>query len=479
MNVISKNRYMSNHKIFLCGLFGFLFIASGCKNFIEVDAPTTSVNAINVYEDNSTAAAVLTGIYAKMAATFFSLNLSVYPELSSDNLELFDQNNELAKLYYQNALRSSYAVSSSIVFWNDLYANVYVCNAAIEGLNRTNKLNSSVKQHLLGEAYFMRSFYYFYLINLYGDVPLAVSTDYSVNATLSRSSINTIYKQIVADLNLSQQLLDNNYLDGGVAQATTERLRPNKMAATALLARVYLYMKNYAQAETEASAVINQTALYFPVQLDDVFMKNSKETIWALQPVKANLNTDEGNFYIYTTAGPNNVNFVNLSTQLLSNFEIGDQRKRTWIGNFSVGAKNYAYPRKYKVKTSDGALAEYTIVLRLAEQFLIRAEARAEQNNISGAQMDLNVIRHRAGLGDTPAATLKDLRIAILRERRMELFSEWGNRWFDLKRTGQIDVVMSGVTPLKGGIWETYNALYPIPLGELQSNPLLIQNKGY
>jgi hypothetical protein len=131
-------------------------------------------------------------------------------------------------------------------------------------------------------------------------------------------------------------------------------------------------------------------------------------------------------------------------------------------------------------------MTEYFMVLRLGEQYLIRAEARAKQGNIGGAQSDLNVIRNRAGLPNTTASDEASLITAILKERRVELFCEWGHRWFDLKRLGKIDEVMNIVTPIKSNgtvQWQSYKALYPLPLGDLFinniQNPYLTQNPGY
>jgi len=126
-------------------------------------------------------------------------------------------------------------------------------------------------------------------------------------------------------------------------------------------------------------------------------------------------------------------------------------------------------------------MTEYTMVLRLAEQYLIRAEARAQQNNLSAAQSDLNVIRTRAALSPTTANTQSTLLTAILHERQVELFSEWGHRWFDIKRTGNVDAVMGngGACAAKGGVWNTNWQLYPIIQLQLQLNPALVQNSGY
>ena len=116
------------------------------------------------------------------------------------------------------------------------------------------------------------------------------------------------------------------------------------------------------------------------------------------------------------------------------------------------------------------------MVLRLAEQYLIRAEARAQQNNISGAQSDVNVIRNRAGLANTTATTQGTLLSAIEHERQIELFAEWGHRWMDLKRTNRADAILG---PLKSSNWQSSDVLFPIPLTQIQNDPNFTQNSGY
>jgi hypothetical protein len=173
----------------------------------------------------------------------------------------------------------------------------------------------------------------------------------------------------------------------------------------------------------------------------------------------------------------------------VNSFEVGDLRAKpkNWIDTITVAGTKYYFPYKYKVNNSPGVtkpsgMTEYFMMLRLGEQYLIRAEARAQLGNIGGAQNDLTAIRARAGLGATTANDKASLLAAILDERRHELFTEWGHRWLDLKRTGNIDAVMSVVTPQKSnGViqWQTFQALYPLPLGDLQKDINLTQNPGY
>jgi len=120
--------------------------------------------------------------------------------------------------------------------------------------------------------------------------------------------------------------------------------------------------------------------------------------------------------------------------------------------------------------------------MRLAEQYLIRAETEANGagGGTNSAVQDLNIIRNRAGLANYSGATDKaSLVTAILHERQVELFTELGHRWLDLKRTATVNAVMSVVTPQKGGTWDANWQLYPIPRTEIQVNPNLKQNPGY
>lgn len=200
-----------------------------------------------------------------------------------------------------------------------------------------------------------------------------------------------------------------------------------------------------------------------------------------------NRNTYEGAYFILTAKPQlNNINSSTLSPQLLAAFEATDQRKTSWIGKFTdatVTPKiDYYYPYKYQVASS-ATITEYSTVLRLSEQYLIRAEARALQDNLSGAIDDIDVIRKRAGLllikNTNPTISKPDLLSAILKERQTELFCEYGHRWLDLKRTGKVDEVMKIVTPIKLGAWDTNFQLFPIPQKDRDNDNQLTQNLGY
>ncbi|HMR19635.1 MAG TPA: RagB/SusD family nutrient uptake outer membrane protein, partial [Sphingobacterium sp.] len=246
--------------------------------------------------------------------------------------------------------------------------------------------------------------------------------------------------------------------------------------ASAFLARVYLYIGDWDKAEAESNIVISNTALFeLAANLDDVFLKNSREAIWQWMPSNSGQNAVEGSYFILTGAP----NIASLSLDLVSHFETGDKRKERWMGSFSDGVNTWYFPFKYKQKVPTSASVEYSVVMRLAELYLVRSEARANMNNLTGAVDDLDKLRSRAELpliSDTsPGINKEELLLLIGRERRSELFTE-NHRWYDLIRTGQADVVM---TAIKAG-WQATDILFPLPESELLINPLLQpQNPGY
>jgi hypothetical protein len=485
------------HKIFtIATIFLFILVTTGCKKLIEIDPPVGNVNEANVYKADATSIAVLNGIYSKMignsSGSIFNGTggISLLAGLSADELTLYSGagDNKLIA-FYKNELTATSAFSNyGSEFWAGsggagLYAYIFICNAAIEGLSKSTTLTPSVKQQLLGEAKFLRAFFYFYLVNLYGDVPLALSTDPGINARLPRAPKAQVYTQIVNDLKEAQNLLSSNFLNGSLAaySGSPERVRPTKWAATALLAKVYLYTADYSDAEAQASSVISQANLFSLSSLNDVFLKNSTETIWQIQPIASGRNTEDAFTFILPASGPNgSMNPVYVSNQLLQNFEVNDKRKTSWLSSVTPsGTLTYYFPFKYMSSIASGTATEYLMIMRLAEQYLIRAEARAQLNNINGSKDDLNKIRTRAGLGNTSANDQAALLAAIMHERQVELFTELGQRWLDLKRTGNVNSVMSMVTPLKGGTWETKDQLYPVPVSDILKNPNLVQNPGY
>jgi hypothetical protein len=355
----------------------------------------------------------------------------------------------------------------------------------IEGASASEALRPAVRQQLVAEAKFTRAFLYFYLVNLYGELPLALTTDYEKNALLPRSPTAAIYDQVIGDLQECVSQLSGDYLDATLLDVSGQRVRPTRWAAEALLAKVYLYNGQWAEAASAATTVIAETGRFrLMTDPDSVFLADNREAIWQLQPTTAGHNTEDALIFILPPSGPTDYNGgggnpVYLSQRFLAAFEPGDLRRTHWIDSVVAAGVTYHYPYKYKVGKLNEPVTEYLTMLRLGEMYLIRAEAKARLDMIPEAQNDLNAIRRRAGLGDTDAATGDDLVRSIMQERRIELFTEMGNRWMDLKRWGIVDAAMSVETPLKGGNWKSYQQWYPVPFDDVQKDPNLHQTQGY
>lgn len=452
------------------------FLLCSCEKFLEVGNPPDKVTAQFVYSSNGTAAAVLTGIYYDLqnlgsGIAQGSSGITVHCGLFADEFNTYPLG------VYSGASQNS----SFYDFWTPIYQLIYRTNAAIEGLSSSTTLSLPIKHQLLGEAQFLRAFFYFYLINLYGDVPLLTTTSYKENYKAGRVNRDEVYEQIIKDLLTARELMSSEYLGADAFMKVLDRTRPNKWCANALLARVYLYTKKWNDAESMASEVIGNKELYDTTELLSVFLKNSKEAIWQLESsVDGWYYTRDARLFTLINGRPDAFeNPIWVSSFLLSAFEIGDHRKNVWINVDSSSGKKFEYFSKYKVYQALDTVAENLMVLRIGEQLLIRAEARAQSGNIEGALHDLNLIRRRAHLPELSFMSKELLLDAILQERKVELFCEWGHRWFDLKRCEKINDVMNVVCPLKGGVWSPYKQLLPVPVREIRLNDNIFQNDGY
>ncbi len=469
----------------ICVCFVFTILSS-CKKLIDINPPPTSVTGSSVYNEDATAIAVITGMYAKLMQNYYSsvnpMSMSFFIGLSADEFTLWNGVTLQQQIsYYKNDLDGGNTGIGS-EFWNNVYPYIYSCNSAIEGLNNSTTLTPEIKTQLLGESFFLRAYFYFYMVNLYGDVPLALSSDYKTNQSLARTNKDKVYQQIISDLKIAKTLLSSNYLDKTLLLSTVERVRPTQWAATALLARTYLYTGKWDSAVAQSTILINNTNMFKLNLIDSVFKKNNAEAIWQTQPVTTGTtNTYDAYEFIIPTTGPNGSQPVCLSNSLMSAFEANDKRQSIWVGNVDVSGTIYYYPYKYKQNGQNVPVSEYLTIFRLAEQYLIRSEANAQLNQLATSLVDLNTIRLRAGLPAFSIMSQADLLNTILHERRVEFFSEFGHRWFDLKRTLNIDAVMGtgGGCLSKGGVWSSFKQLYPLPLFDLQSDLNLSQNNGY
>jgi len=464
----------------LTSIFLSLFF-TGCNKLVEVNPPIAKFDATKVYLKDITAIAVLTGIYQQMSTEGIfqgTSSMSYLLGLSADELIDYSGGNSIQTFAFQNSI-----TSNNVPFWEKLYSLIYVTNTALAGITDSSTLSDHVRSQLTGEAKFTRAFLYYYLTALWGDVPLVLTTDYKVNGQLTRMEKTGVYKQIINDLLDAERLLDDKFFLSDLTTETDERIRPTKWAAKAMLARMYLYTKNYSAAEALASQLIEREDLFHLEKLENVFLTTSRETIWQIQSSNPSWNTYDAVGFILNGA-PNYFQPVAISSHLTNAFEPGDLRLERWIGQYDDGTSNYFYAFKYKVNTEFAPKTEALTVFRLSEQYLIRSEARSMQNKIPQAVDDINIIRDRSRGPATTTVHNPLPRVAygistdnlinrILHERQVELFTEWGHRWLDLKRLDRLNATMPEITLEKGGTWNDFKSLFPIPINDILYNKTL------
>jgi hypothetical protein len=243
-----------------------------------------------------------------------------------------------------------------------------------------------------------------------------------------------------------------------------------------LQAKVQLYRKQWQAAYDAAGAVINSGMYALEPDPNNVFLDGSSEAIWQLPAIGPNNVTMEASAFIpYSNSVPQYL----VTPFLQRAFETGDQRWLDWVRDYVVNVngsdQHFFVPYKYKNLNASFPTVEDYMIFRFADVLLIHAEAAAHLGKTTEALADLDLVRDRAGLSPSTATTADDIIAAVLHERQVELFCEWSNRWFDLKRTGTAAAVLSAE---KTG-WKDYQALYPVPRTQRQFNSALKQNPGY
>lgn len=455
-------------------LFLVLIIVSGhwltsCSKFVDLGSPKGSQDLETTFNDEGSATAAVLNLYS-----LYERDLGFAPATSGMAADIFETDDPMLAEFQNNNI-SIYNFYSGSYLWATYYFQIRRCNLILAGLTATTALPEALKNQLTGEALFFRSLMFFNLVNLYGDVPLTVSFNEGENAGLARSPSSDVWAQLVDDLKTAQSLLKPEYPSG-------QRARVNQHAATTLLARAYLYLEDWTNAELEADKVI-KSGLYRLVDPVETFKNNSDETI--LQLYTPTGTSSMANLYLPFVSDQTPLFY--LRSDFGRAFELAsdgsdDLRLTHWVGVNDLGRQ---YMNKYKIPGGTGD--EYTILLRFAELYLIRAEARAMQNNLQGTESsvsDLNFVRQRAGLMPLTTGNQPELRAWIEQERKVELFGEAAHRWFDLKRTPgfadpsttRADEILS---TLKGAFWSPDDQIFPIPADQIDLNPALGQNPGY
>ena len=431
-----------------------------CKKFTEIGAPPTQVLSSDVFINDITASSAIMGLYTGNVATQMLVPYTMYPGMSADDVQYNTPSTDYDG-FETNTVSINNAINANA--WYYAYQYLRNINYDIVGLTASTTLTPSVQNQLLGEAKFLRAFVLFELVNFYGDVPMPLSNNDNENAFLPRTAAKDVWTQIIVDLKDAQSLLPEAYTG-------TFRARINKWAATTLLARAYLYNKDYPNAEAEATKVID-SKVYTIVAPASAFINSSNEIVWQIANTTG-ISTYGANY----NSAANSLPTYSLYDTLYKSFETGDLRKTNWTSDTTASGVTYHRVTKYKIRSGTTG-NEYNVALRFAELYLIRGEARAQQDKLPLAKADIDVLRTRAGLtGLSAALSHDDMLLAIEQERKVELFGEWGHRWFDLKRTNRAATVIGGQ---KMNTWKNTAVLYPVPDAQRLINTSLSQNDGY
>jgi hypothetical protein len=484
-------------------------IFSACSDFLDEEAKGIQVDK-NYYKTESDAVAATDAIYSYLISDADAYNLWndhfgglffndfwELPELMSDNAV-----SKLSSPEYQSITNfqvDAYSIRVSCL-WRDFYTTINVCNTVIAKVPAIHFTDEIKKNQLIAEAKFFRALCYFELTRFFGDVPLHTDPTESVSeAQISRTPVDQIYPVILEDLDFAEKNL--RYED---------RLgygRPYASSASALLARVYLTLGQKEKNNTYLQNAVEKADAVIPAfpmgSYEDLFKLENRfkgERIW-----EANFNASlsqewKGNQFLVRLlpkmntekGGPNNAQgWVAATDNLYNIFEPNDKRRDvTLFKSFtytdgSTETFDAPYFGKYwdRIAEPKGNASNATFpYLRTAEMYLIKAEALNEinQNPTQAAKDALNAVRHRAGLGDTPANNYADFKKAVLAERRVEFAME-GHRWHDLVRMCSLEEIKDLVGAAKPGVVpRNANYLFPIPNNDIIiSNGRLTQNEGY
>jgi hypothetical protein len=447
----------------------FSVLLTGCgENFLNVN-PETYQGAANFFQTKSQFTQAVNGAYAPLQG-IYNNQMWALAEMRSDNTSYQYNTGDRSGFPFEeiDEFREISNNTHTTGFFNNAVLGISRANVILDRIDAST-LDAASKDQIAGEASFLRAFYYFQLVRVFGDVPLVLkevkSTDEAFTVSVKKP-VADIYAQILVDAKRAVDKLPDTYA------AAADKGRAAKGSARTLLGEIYLTQKNYAAATTELKAVVSSAKYTLNANYADNFAvakKNGPESVFEIQYVEGP--NGENSSFIYTFAPYNSGASVapfalasgaaagwNAPTKdLLDAYEAGDLRKEASVGlNFidpntkavAPYIKKYLNPHAVRFQTGDNFP-----VYRYSDVLLMLAESLNETGYQADAEAFalLNQVRSRAGLpaktsgnalANLKVATQDDFRKAIAQERRVELSFE-NHRWFDLVRTGKVTETMT------------------------------------
>ncbi|WP_221452650.1 RagB/SusD family nutrient uptake outer membrane protein [Mucilaginibacter sp. FT3.2] len=487
------NQFLFVLAMLLCGTMS-------CKKVLD-KPPLTAITADNYFKNGDDAESAITGCYdALQDDGYYGSVLNLLGEMPSD-----DVSSANADVFALDKIQWTATTSQPGRLFLNAFKGINRANSVIKYVpSITTGITTQRRGQILGEAYFLRALHYFNLVKCFGGVPLhLVPTETESQSAMARSTTDQVYTQIESDLTLAESLLPESFGNTGI-----DRTRATKGAVNALQAKVYLYERKWQLCISAAGKVMSNanygTSLNTPFN-DLLPFKNHQESIFEVQYA----GTDDGGFTLpdlVLPSPPASYSFpkYNIPTDNLMNAvdTVNDQR---WKNRGTVeGGTSYTSAILGTGDGNDGGWFVYKWrstnffaskdnypLLTLDDVYLMFAEA---SNELNGPTADglarLNAIRVRAGIGETSLAILasKNLfRDEVDQQRRFEMAFQ-GDRWFDLVRySNQMiadpsavhKVAAMDIIKQQRGTANTNYLLYPLPLDELNTNPLAKQNPGF
>lgn len=442
-------------------ILSVLFFSS-CKKFLDVE-PRVNISDEQTIYDAISSQTALTGVYAALASGgYYGTTFQSIGYLNGDNIQWTGSQSQVQEFINHNVSADNSTISGA---WSAIYLTISRANNVIAKVPAVVDplLNDSTRNSIIGQAYFIRGLAYFDLARTWGPVPLITkpTTTATDNSGISRSPQADVYAQALSDLEKAEPLLS----------ATTDRYRATRKTVWALKSRYYLYRGDWADAEAYATKLISDSNYKLLTPYGSFFQNNvrgTQESVFEIFYSTSETNGHRNQWQPQQNGGtrqwaPNDAFVALVNNPLIGgnrNVLVAQDNQGRWYGNLY-----------YRSPATDPSY-----VIRIAELYLIRAEARANEapDNatpidplLAGAIADLNAVRTRAGLAGTPAATKADVLLAIENERRVEFAFE-PHRWFDLVRTGRAAAVLN--------ITDTRRYLMPIPNSQILIDPALGPN---
>ena len=467
-----------------------LFLSS-CTNYLDTEPITEEATSLNngvVIQDAAAAESRMNAVYGTFGSGYWQLDYFLIGDGQSDNAYIGADNPAIYQYETYQMLSTNSQMKGD---WNDLYNNINTCNIVINYVDQATDLMTTRKNEMIGEASLIRALNHFQAVQLWGDCPIATEAIFSISSENFDSAFNALFpaRKPVADV--YAQIIADCQVAIANAPAATNKFKANKMAANALLAKVYATMPNpdWAKVSQYCDVVIGGGYMLMPTydHLFDSEHEGNAESIWEING--DGWGSPIGAWSTFMFLGTDWKKFNAPSHTLVQAFTTnGDsQRLASSITTASVGwSDSYwsstSYPFANKMRDTNGNQNYY--IARLADILLLKAEALASQVDYAGAMTLVNQVRTRAGIATISATSQSDGITKVLNERLMELAFE-GDRWFDLKRMGKAIEILSQQKDGNGNVLSyatninQNRLLWPIPQDKLDANALLTQNTGY